>query len=323
MAPFKHARAALLELLTENLPGGAANEALLQLGTVLPPLLERAGFSGGAAEVFATARRLVVYLPAPVSRGPAAPCRPRALAGLWKEAILGIRFSRPMLWEGGGLPFSRPIRGVLALWGEEVLPLKLAGLAAGRVTAGLTSLGSPQVRVGAAERYFDTLKAAGVLVRTESRLNLLRRRLAAGAKPLGALPETDGELLTRNAHLCENPGCLLVSFSRRFLKLPPELLRLVLRKQLGVFPVVSPGGRLRPFFLAATEAAPDRAGALAARFRRIFEATAREAVFFHSRDLSRNPASGKLLFSEGLGTSARPARLEIKTRLKKMKELGF
>lgn len=235
-------RDALLEVLVENLPPAWVAPAAEQLRTAAAEELSAAGVQGGPAEACGTCRRLVLRVSG-VPAGPAA----RALAGIFPRLIGRLRFPAVMAWEPSGFRFARPIRGLLALHGERLVPFSLAGLKAGRVTEGQEAAGPRRVKVASAEKYFKALEHAAVLVRDAERLAALRRGLEAAASRMKLAVETPEDLLLENLYLAECPVVVVSGYSQEFLSLPPERVRAALRR-LSFFPVSDGAGRLQPYF---------------------------------------------------------------------------
>ena len=236
------ARDALLEILVENLPAGWVAPAAGQLKSSASEELAAAGLRCGPAEAYGTCRRLVLYIPG-VPAGPAA----RALSRVFPRLIGGLGFPSVMPWNDSGCRFARPIRGLLALHGERLVPFSLAGLKSGRATEGQEAAGPRRIKVAAAEKYFKALEHAAVLVKDAERLAALRRGLEAAACRMGLSVETPEDSLRENLYLAEYPVVAVSGFPQGLLALPPDRVRRALR-ELSFFPVSDGAGRLQPYF---------------------------------------------------------------------------
>lgn len=235
-------RDALLEILVENLPPGWVAPAGEQLKRFAEEELAAAGLACGAPEAYGTCRRLVLYLPG-VPAGPAA----KALARIFPRLIGRVEFPSAMAWEPSGFRFARPLRGLLALHGERLVSLSLAGVKSGRLTEGQEAAGPRRVKVAAAEKYFKALEHAGVLVKDAERLAALRRGLEAAASRMKLCVEMPEALLRENLYLAEQPVVVVSGFGQEFLSLPPDRVRGALNA-LAFFPVSDGAGRLQPYF---------------------------------------------------------------------------
>ncbi|MCX5785308.1 MAG: glycine--tRNA ligase subunit beta [Elusimicrobia bacterium] len=239
----------------------------------------------------------------------------KALSGIFPKIISKLQFPKNMVWEAERFRFARPIRGLLALYGDRPVAFKIAGVKSGRLSVGLSAKGSRRLSVLSAEKYFKLLENANVIVKDEVRLKTLRAELERVSQRMKLEVDVDEELLHENLYLIEYPVCVVGEYSQDFLKLPAELVHLVMKKQLKFFTVSGLKGRACPALLeqsagpgdtgaAAGHASwPKRAGLephfvgirdgvskgqhnVEAGFKNVLEARFRDAVFFFSRDLA-------------------------------------
>lgn len=240
----------------------------------------------------------------------------KALAELFPAVIAKLQFPKNMVWEKTRFRFARPIRSLLALHGDKPVVFSVAGIKSGRITAGLSAKGSRPLKIASAEKYFKTLEHAGVVVRDADRLAALRRELAAVSKRMKLEAEVDEELLTENLYLVEYPVCVVSSYSQDFLRLPPELVHLVMKKQLKFFTVSDAKGRLQPWFVGIRDGVSRGQRNVEEGFRNVLEARFRDAIFFYTRDLAVpladfNKKLASVTFQARLGTMAdKAARVE-------------
>jgi glycyl-tRNA synthetase len=158
---------------------------------------------------------------------------PRVLPFLLRD----IKFEETMRWNSSNVTFSRPIRWLVCMFGETVIPFEYAGLTAGRVTRGLRPDNSPEIEIPAAEKYFEIIRKNGIVLDGEERKALIEagvRELAASVKGEAILPP---ELLTEVANLVEKPTPFLGSFEEEFLSLPKDVLISVMMKNQRYFPI--------------------------------------------------------------------------------------
>lgn len=237
-------RDVLLEILAEPLPGRCVAPAEEQLKKLAGEEFAAAGLASGPAEAYGTCRRLVLYVTG-VPSGPAGKVLGSALSRV------GGRLELPgaASWEASGFRFPRPVRGLVALHGERVVPFSAAGLRAGRVTQGHEGLGPRSLKLASAEKYFKVMEHASVLVRDAERLQAMRASLAAVSRRMKLVIEAAEDALLENLYLAEYPVPVVSGFSHGFLSLPPERLRAVMRANL-FFPVSDGAGRLQPYFAA-------------------------------------------------------------------------
>ena len=246
------------------------------------------------------------------------PGRPtvKALAEILPQLIARLQFPKNMVWEKTRFRFARPIRSLLALYGDKPVVFSVAGIKSGRVTVGLSAKGSRQIKIGSAEKYFKALEHANVIVKDAERLAMLRGELERLAKRMKLAVEADPELLSENLYLIEYPVCVMAGYSQDFLKLPHELVHLVMKKQLKFFTVTDAKGGLQPYFVGIRDGVSKGQRNVEEGFKNVLEARFRDAIFFYTRDLAvpLNDFRDKLktiTFQAKLGTMAdKTARVE-------------
>lgn len=206
------------------------------------------------------------------------PGRPTAeiLAAVLPELILKIYFPKTMYWTGKNGPrFVRPIRWVVALLGNRVVPFEIAGVRSGRFSAGHRQLGKPKIRVSI-EDYQERLRENFVLVSSAER----RARIEAG---LGNAAPDPG-LLNTLVYLTEYPTPVTGSFDPAFLSLPEEVLVTVMRHHQKYFSVRSAEGKLEPRFIAVMNTSGDPEGLVRQGNERVLRARFNDAKFFWDFD---------------------------------------
>jgi glycyl-tRNA synthetase len=173
---------------------------------------------------------------------PAAEVLAEALPGL----IAGINFGKSMRWlpphrprgEGLGITFSRPIRWLVCLLGDQVIPFEYAGLSSGRVSRGARPVGSPRVEISAAADYLPAMTAQGILVDVDERRDAIREQIQRLAAEVGGTVPDDPALLEEVTNLVEHPTVLRGNFDPSYLSLPEPVLVTVMKKHQRYFPVI-------------------------------------------------------------------------------------
>ncbi|RME89560.1 MAG: glycine--tRNA ligase subunit beta [Anaerolineae bacterium] len=180
-----------------------------------------------------------------------------ALPGL----IADIKFEKSMRWNDTGVAFSRPIRWLVALFGETVIPFEYAGVVSGNVSRGLRPYDSPEITISSADDYFDAIREAGIVPDKEERKAAIVEQVRQAAASVGGEAIMEDDLLNEVANLVEKPTAVLGGFDPEFLQLPREVLISVMKKHQRYFPVqvsgapVSRGSEqqpsdLLPYFIA-------------------------------------------------------------------------
>ena len=190
-----------------------------------------------------------------------------------------------MRWNETGAEFSRPIRWVVALWGEQVIPVELAGVPAGRVSRGHRRDGSPPIELSNADEYREKMQENGIQLSHEKRKQGIQELFdPENNSEIDSIWEEvpqDEELLEEVTNLVENPTILRGNFDKQFLKLPDVVLTTVMKKHQRYFPIRHELGHMQPSFLVVCDGPGDeqiRRGneqVLAARFA--------DAQFFYER----------------------------------------
>jgi glycyl-tRNA synthetase len=184
---------------------------------------------------------------------------PEVLAEALPKLIAEIKFEKSMRWNDSGVAFSRPIRWLVALFGETVIPFEYAGVASGNVSRGLRPYDSPEIPIPSADRYFDLMRAAGIVLDKEERKASIVEQVRQAAVQVGGEALIEEDLLNEVANLVEKPTAVLGGFDPEFLQLPREVLISVMKKHQRYFPLTpppSPSGRgdggegLLPHFIA-------------------------------------------------------------------------
>jgi len=206
------------------------------------------------------------------------------LAEALPELILKIYFPKTMYWSGKGGPrFIRPIRWIVALLGEQVVPFEIAGVRSGGSTCGHRLLGAPEVAVSCAD-YEERIRENGVLVSAEER----RRRIEQGIDALlagtGLRLKPDPGLMQTLVYLTEWPTPILGGFDQAYLELPEEVLVTVMRHHQKYFSVADAEGRLAPRFVAVMNTGGDPDGLVRQGNERVLRARFNDARFFWDVD---------------------------------------
>ena len=212
--------------------------------------------------------------------------------GLPKE-LSSIYWPKNMYWRKPSERFVRPVRWLVALLDDDVIPLDFDGIRAGnssrghRILSGM--LGHDAVTIPrAGSAYFDCLRAAKVLGRGE-REHQIRKALDAATRTVpGARWREDAALLDTVVNLTEFPSAILGSFDPQFLALPEEVLVTVMRDHQKYFAVEDAEGKLAPHFLAVLNTDGDPEGLIRHGNERVLRARFSDARFFWETDQKRS-----------------------------------
>jgi glycyl-tRNA synthetase beta chain len=201
----------------------------------------------------------------------------------------GIYWAKNMYWrEGKPERFVRPIRWLVALLDNEVVPVVFGGVKAGKSSRGHRILAKSQdIAVGSPSSYADTMKSGFVIPTYAEREHRIRKALDAATRAVsGARWREDKDLLATVVNLTEYPSVILGNFDREYLTLPEEVLVTVMRDHQKYFAVEDENGKLAPHFLAVLNTEVDAEGQAIIRHgnERVLRARFNDARFFWNTD---------------------------------------
>ena len=197
------------------------------------------------------------------------------------QIITSIRFPKAMYWtDKGGVRFIRPIRWIVALLDDTVVPFELAGITSGNATRGHRILGEKQPVEVTLEDYELRLRENFVLVQETERQGRIEAALTNGAS-------ADDSLLRTLVYMTEFPTPIRGSFDPAFLQLPKEILTTVMRHHQRYFSVLNEDGSLAPEFIAVTNTFGDPDGLIRQGNERVLRARFNDARFFWEADQKR------------------------------------
>jgi len=230
------------------------------------------------------------------------------LAAALPAIITSLSFPKMMKWGEVNLRFSRPIRGILCLWGGKVLSFSIETIRAGGLTSG-HKLHSPQsFKVGSVHEYRAGLKKNRVILQADERKSIILSQIEKRLRPLEAQLYPDEELLDKLIYDVEYPHVFLGEFPEEFLRLPLEVLSVAMREGQKLFSVVREGRQV-PLFLGVADALGDRKSLIRRGNERVLRARLEDARFFWQQDLKvplaqRAAGLGRVVFQEKLGDYA-------------------
>ncbi|KQM48070.1 glycine--tRNA ligase subunit beta [Sphingomonas sp. Leaf208] len=243
----------------------------------------------------------------------------RATAAVLAEAIPAIVRAFPwpksMRWGDASastesLRWVRPLQGIVALLGEEIVPFEIAGIASGAATLGHRFHHPYQITIGGAHDYVEKLRACHVIVDHDERATLIRDHAREAAMQAGLELIEDEGLVAENAGLTERPIPLLGQFDPAFLDVPPEVIQLTARVNQKYFVCREADGKLaNAFVCTANIAAHDGGAKIVEGNRKVLAARLSDAKFFYDTDLKvpleeQAEKLSKIVFHEKLGTVA-------------------
>ena len=225
------------------------------------------------------------------------------------QLITGLNFPKSMHWGNLDAKFVRPVRWLVALLDEEVIPVEFATVKSGNVTRGHRFLGADEITIKNAASYVDTLKENFVMVDQDARRELISKQLHDIAASKNASIVWDDDLLEEINYLVEWPTALCGGFEESYLALPDAAIITPMKDHQRYFPLVDQYGKLLPMFLTVRNGSDHSIEVVQAGNERVLRARLDDAKFFFNEDrkkplIDRQDGLTKIVFQEGLGNLA-------------------
>ena len=225
------------------------------------------------------------------------------------QLITGLNFPKSMHWGNLDAKFVRPVRWLVALLDEEVIPVEFATVKSGNVTRGHRFLGADEITIKNAASYVDTLKENFVMVDQDARRELISKQLHDIAASKNASIVWDDDLLEEINYLVEWPTALCGGFEESYLALPDAAIITPMKDHQRYFPLVDQDGKLLPMFLTVRNGSDHSIEVVQAGNERVLRARLDDAKFFFNEDrkkplIDRQDGLTKIVFQEGLGNLA-------------------
>ena len=225
------------------------------------------------------------------------------------QLITGLNFPKSMHWGDLDAKFVRPVRWLVALLDEEVIPVEFATVKSGNVTRGHRFLGADEITIKNAASYVDTLKENFVMVDQDARRELISKQLHDMAASKNEYIVWDDDLLEEINYLVEWPTALCGGFEESYLALPDAAIITPMKDHQRYFPLVGQDGKLLPMFLTVRNGSDHSIEVVQAGNERVLRARLDDAKFFFNEDrkkplIDRQDGLTKIVFQEGLGNLA-------------------
>ena len=225
------------------------------------------------------------------------------------QLITGLNFPKSMHWGNLDAKFVRPVRWLVALLDEEVIPVEFATVKSGNVTRGHRFLGADEITIKNAASYVDILKENFVMVDQDARRELISKQLHDIADSKNASIVWDDDLLEEINYLVEWPTALCGGFEESYLALPDAAIITPMKDHQRYFPLVDQAGKLLPMFLTVRNGSDHSIEVVQAGNERVLRARLDDAKFFFNEDrkkplIDRQDGLTKIVFQEGLGNLA-------------------
>jgi glycyl-tRNA synthetase beta chain len=242
------------------------------------------------------------------------------LPQLLSDLIARLDWPKSQRWGEGTVRFIRPVRGLVALFGGEVIPAGFGDVTAGRVVSGHRFLGEQAIELPDASEYDRAAERGCFVYDHGERARMIREGIAARADEMDAAAVVPDRTFAEVVNLVEWPTVAVGRFDADFLSVPREVLETAMESHQRYFPLQDADGRLLPAFVVVHNGDPDRTEQIVRGHERVIRARLADAAFFYREDLAASMEGwvqglDRITFQEKLGTlAAKVARIEALTR---------
>jgi glycyl-tRNA synthetase len=282
-----------IALLIAEVPGEQTPREIVQRGPAFDAAFDAEGKPTRACEGFARAkgvspadlqvreeegRRFVYYVTRSESRPTAA-----LLPDICLKIVRDMYFPKNMRWGYRDVRFSRPIRWLVALWGDSVIPFGIAGLTSGKASWGHRWLGG-SVKISRPRDYVEAMRSVGVVVDHRERESQIWDQLERAADDQGLEVVDPSGKMEEVLFLVESPSVAQGLFAHRHLALPPEVLVTAMQSHQRYFPLVDEKGSLSNRFLYVSNGDPAWSKQITAGNERVLQGRIEDAEFSFEKD---------------------------------------
>jgi len=221
------------------------------------------------------------------------------------KVITNLKFARPMRWGNGDFEFVRPVRWVVALLNDEVIPLRIFDRKSDRYTMSHPYL-EKWIAVGHPKDYVQVLKENLVIADETTRREFIVKQLAEVERVYGLVCEKDPILIEKICKIAEWPQAIVGEFDEKYLKLPEELITVTVKHHLSAFST-SKDGSLTRHFVAFIDRPKDDSSIIVRGYESVVNARLEDARYYFEMDRKKrleefNENLKRMVFQKELGT---------------------
>jgi glycyl-tRNA synthetase beta chain len=231
----------------------------------------------------------------------------QVLSELMPQLILSLKFPNAMRWGAYKLQYIRPIRWIVSLLDDEVVPFGVGHLEAGRTSRGHRTLGHESVTISSAGAYFETMEKEFVIVDQDKRRQMILDQISNIFEGTDEHYKEDESLLSEVINIVEFPTVLKGYFDEEFLNLPKELVITPMKDHQRYFPVLNSKGELVNAFITVRNGNAEYLEVVQHGNENVLRARLADAKFFYDEDIKNGISAGEeklkdIVFQEKLGT---------------------
>ena len=244
---------------------------------------------------------------------------------LLPKIICDLSFPNNMRWGNLDFKFIRPLRWIVALFGEEIIPFEVANVKSGNVSRGHRFLSKGDFEIATAGDYVKTCAENFVIVDQMQRREMITAQINEVAANKNGVTEITDDLLEEVLYLVEYPTALAGAFEEKYLKLPAEAVITPMRDHQRYFPVKTADGKLLPLFITVRNGGKDYLDIVQHGNERVLKARLEDAQFFFNEDRKKSLEAHRdklktVVFQEGLGSVYEKTE-RLVTLVKKISEM--
>lgn len=210
------------------------------------------------------------------------------LSSKMADVIKNINFPKSMKWGGKNLKFARPIRWIVSVLDNSILPFQLEGIVASNITKGHRFLGSQSIVIDNIDGYKDILKDNFVIVDEKERKDIIKYSSEKLAREKGGSVEKDDDLLNEVTNLVEYPTPIIGRIKDEYLVLPFDVVTTPMKEHLRYFPVLDDKGRLLPYFITVRNGDDNHVDTVVKGNEKVLGARLEDAKFFYKEDIKHS-----------------------------------
>ncbi|MEY8415393.1 glycyl-tRNA synthetase beta chain [Tissierella praeacuta DSM 18095] len=223
------------------------------------------------------------------------------------KIIKSINFPKSMRWGGKNIRFARPIRWLVSLLDDEIVPFNLEGIEASNITKGHRFLGSSRIVINHVNEYIESLRQNFVILDQAERKDIIKYGCEKLAKEKGGNLQQDENLLDEVTNIVEYPTPMIGRIKEEYLSLPADVIITPMKEHLRFFPVLDDKKRLLPYFITVRNGNEDFIETVIKGNEKVLGARLEDAKFFYMDDIKRSLESyvedlKTIVFQEKLGT---------------------
>ncbi|MDQ7024062.1 MAG: glycine--tRNA ligase subunit beta [Anaerolineae bacterium] len=223
------------------------------------------------------------------------------------KLLANIKFKKTMRWNSDGIAFSRPLRWLVALYGDIVIPFQYAGVIAGNITRGLRPYGSPEITAEDPDNYISAMAEQNIFLNRDERRETILGQITGLAEKVGGTIPDDSDLLDEVTNLIEAPMAFMGNFDEKYLQLPRDVLITVMKKHQRYFPVLDDAGNLMAHFIGVRNGDMEHLDKVIKGNEHVIWARFSDADYFYRQDIKKPldqylPRLDTLIFHDKLGS---------------------